>query len=72
MGTKEKNLDVDLIFKIAAIGMLVSVLCQVLSRAGREDMATLATLAGLVAALWLVVGAVAEFFGDVKSLFELY
>ncbi len=62
----------DMVFKIAAIGMLVSVLCQVLSRAGREDMATLATLAGLVAALWLVVGTVAEFFGDVKSLFELY
>ena len=61
-----------MVFKIAAIGMLVSVLCQVLSRAGREDMATLATLAGLVAALWLVVGTVAEFFGDVKSLFELY
>ena len=62
----------DMVFKIVAIGMLVSVLCQVLSRAGREDMATLATLAGLVAALWLVVGTVAEFFGDVKSLFELY
>ena len=61
-----------MVFKIVAIGMLVSVLCQVLSRAGREDMATLATLAGLVAALWLVVGTVAEFFGDVKSLFELY
>ncbi len=65
-------MSIDLVFKIAAIGILVSVLAQVLTRAGREDMAMLATLAGLIAVLLMVVNLVAEFFGDVKTIFNLY
>ena len=64
-------MSVDLVFKIAAIGILVSVLGQVLSRAGREDMAMLATLAGLVAALMMVVNLISQFFGNVKTIFDL-
>lgn len=65
-------MNIDLVFKIAAIGILVSVLAQVLGRAGRDDMAMLTTLAGLIIALLMVVNLVAEFFGSVKSIFQLY
>jgi stage III sporulation protein AC len=64
-------MDVDLIFKIAGIGILVSVLGQVLTRTGREDMAMLTTLAGLVIVLLMVVNLIAQLFNSVKSIFLL-
>lgn len=64
-------LDVDFIFKIAAIGIIVTVLNQVLIRSGREEQAMLTTLAGLVVVLLMVVNAVSELFVTVKSLFGL-
>ena len=72
MITKEgMDVDVDLIFKIAAIGILVAVLNQVLSRAGRDEQAMLTTLAGLVVVLMRVVREIAELFALVKALFGL-
>lgn len=64
-------MDVDLIFKIAAIGILVSVLNQVLTRSGREEQATMTTLAGLVVVLMMVVQEIADLFTMVKTLFGL-
>lgn len=64
-------MDVDLIFKIAAIGILVSVLNQVLTRSGREEQATMVTLAGLVVVLMVVVQQISDLFQLVKSLFNL-
>ena len=64
-------MDVDFIFKIAAIGIIVTVLNLVLIRSGREEQAMLTTLAGLVVVLFMVVNAVAELFTTVKSLFGL-
>ena len=64
-------MDVDLIFKIAAIGILVAVLNQVLSRAGRDEQAMMTTLAGLVVVLMMVVREIASLFDMVKSLFNL-
>ena len=64
-------MDVDLIFKIAAIGILVSVLNQVLSRSGRDEQATMTTLAGLVVVLRLVVQQISGLFELVKNLFGL-
>lgn len=61
-----------MVFKIAAIGVLVAVLGQVLTRAGREDMAMLTTLSGLIIVLLMVVNLVADFFGSVRSIFNLY
>ena len=55
-------MDVDLIFKIAAIGILVSVLNQVLSRSGRDEQATMTTLAGLVVVLMMVVQQISGLF----------
>ncbi len=64
-------MDVDLIFKIAAIGILVAVLNQVLSRAGRDEQAMMTTLTGLVVVLMMVVQEIAKLFTMVKTLFEL-
>ena len=64
-------MDVDFIFKIAAIGIIVTVLNLVLIRSGREEQAMLTTLAGLVVVLLMVANAVAELFTTVKSLFGL-
>ncbi|HJC40806.1 MAG TPA: stage III sporulation protein AC [Candidatus Intestinimonas pullistercoris] len=64
-------MDIDLIFRIAAIGILVSVLNQVLSRSGREEQATMTTLAGLVVVLMMVVQEISDLFNLVKDLFGL-
>ncbi len=64
-------MEVDLIFKIAAIGILVAVLNQVLSRAGRDEQAMMTTLAGLVVVLMMVVQEIANLFDLVKELFGL-
>lgn len=64
-------MDVDLIFRIAAIGILVSVLNQVLSRSGRDEQATMTTLAGLVVVLMMVVREISDLFERVKNLFGL-
>ena len=64
-------MEVDLIFRIAAIGILVAVLNQVLSRAGRDEQAMMTTLAGLVVVLMMVVQEIAQLFDLVKSLFGL-
>ena len=64
-------MDVDLIFKIAAIGILVSVLNQVRSRSGRDEQATMTTLAGLVVVLMMVVQQISGLFELVKNLFGL-
>ena len=64
-------MDVDFIFRIAAIGIIVTVLNLVLVRSGREDQAMLTTLARLVVVLLMVVNAIAGLFTTVKSLFGL-
>lgn len=65
-------MNIDLVFKIAAIGILVAVLYQLLVRSGREDMATMASIAGLVIVLLMVVELVGELFDTVKTIFGLY
>lgn len=64
-------MNVDLIFKIAAIGILVSVLNQVLTRSGRDEMATMTTLVALVVVLMIVVKEISSLFDMVKNLFGL-
>ena len=64
-------MNVDLIFKIAAIGILVSVLNQVLTRSGRDEQATMTTLAGLVVVLMMVGQEISDLFNLVKNLFGL-
>ena len=61
-------MDVDLIFKIAAVGLIISILNQVLVRSGREEQATMTTLAGLVVVLMMVVQRIADLFNLVKEM----
>ena len=63
-------MEIDLIFKIAAVGIIVSILNQVIVRSGREEQATMTSLAGLVVVLMIVVQRIAELFDLVKTLFR--
>ena len=63
-------MEIDLIFKIAAVGIIVSILNQVLVRSGREELATMTSLAGLVVVLMIVVQRISDLFELVKSLFH--
>ena len=64
-------MDIDLIFRIAAVGIIVSILNQVLSRSGREEQATMTTLTGLVVVLMIVAQKIFDLFELVKRLFGL-
>lgn len=63
-------MDVDLVFKIAAIGILVAVLNILISRAGRDEQALMTTIAGLVVVLVLVIQKISELFALIKQLFS--
>lgn len=64
-------MEIDLLFKIAAIGILVAVLHQVLVRAGREDQAMMTTLAGIVIVLSMVIKEISTLFNNVRVIFNL-
>ena len=68
---KEIAMDVDLIFKIAAVGILVAVLNILLSRSGRDEQALMVTIAGLVCVLVIVVQEISDLFALIKGLFSL-
>ncbi len=64
-------MDIELVFKIAAIGIIVAVLNQLLIRSGREDQAMMTTLAGLVGGLSILVKQISTLFATIRSLFAL-
>ena len=70
-GEKELKMDIDLVFKIAAIGIIVAVLNQLLIRSGREDQAMMTTLAGLIVVLSMLVQQISDLFVSIKALFDL-
>jgi len=72
LGGQIMIMNVDVIFKIAAIGIVITVLNQVLIKAGREEQATFITLVGVVVVLTMVIGLVANLFDTVKTMFQLY
>lgn len=65
-------MNIDILFKIAAIGILITVLNQVLIKAGREEIAMMVTLSGIVIVLLMVVRLIDDLFNNVKSIFRLY
>ena len=65
-------MNIDLLFKIAGVGILVAVLHQVLSKAGREDQAMMTTLAGLVIVLTIVIKEISNLFATVRTTFNLW
>lgn len=64
-------MEVNLIFKIAAVGILVSVISQILKHSGREEQAFLASLAGLLIVLYWIVPYISDLFESMKKMFEL-
>ena len=64
-------MDIDIIFKIAAVGILVSVLSQVLKHSGREEHAFLTSLAGLILVLFWIVAYIADLFETIQKIFSL-
>lgn len=64
-------MDIDMIFKIAAIGIIVAILNQLLIRSGREEQALLTTIAGLIVALMMVISQISDLFSTIKSTFGL-
>lgn len=70
-GGKEARLEVSIIFKIAAVGILVSVLSQILKHSGREEQAFLVSLAGLLIVLFWIVPYIYELFENIQQLFTL-
>ncbi|MEE1224307.1 MAG: stage III sporulation protein AC [Clostridia bacterium] len=64
-------MDIDLIFRIAGIGVVIAVISQLLSKAGREDIALLLAIAGLVGVMCMITMEIGEFFELIKQIFEL-
>ena len=64
-------MQIDVLLKIAGVGQLVTAICQVLTRAGREDMATLATVAGVIVVMWMVVNLAGDLLNQVQAVFHL-
>lgn len=65
-------IQIDLLFKLAGLGVAVTAISQILNRAGREELGTLTTVAGLIIGLFLVVNLISELLSSLKSLFSLY
>lgn len=65
-----KSMNIDLVFKIAAVGIITSILNQVLTRSGRDEQATMTTLAALVVVLMMVAREISDLFTLVKDLFR--
>lgn len=65
-------MDIEIIFKIAAIGILITVISQVLKKSDRDDIATLVSLAGLIIVLTLVINMISQLFDNIKNIFFLY
>jgi stage III sporulation protein AC len=65
-------MDVDIIFKIAGLGIIISILNKVLYQSGREEQAQLTTLVGVIIVLFMVIQMVTQLFDSVKTMFQLY
>lgn len=64
-------MNIDLIFQIAGVGIVIAVLNQLLTKAGRDDIAMLITIAGLVGVMFIIINEIGEFFSSVKQVFGL-
>ena len=65
-------MEIDIIFKIAADGIIVTIICQILKKSDRDDIATIVSLAGLIIVLTVVLDMVVELFDSIRSIFDLF
>ncbi len=64
-------MDISILFKIAAVGIIITVICQVLKKSDRDDIATLVSIVGLIIVLTVVVGMVGDLFNEIQRIFNL-
>ena len=64
-------MDISVLFKMAAIGIIITVICQILKKSDRDDIATLVSIVGLIIVLTVVVGMVGDLFSQIRAIFEL-
>ncbi|MBQ4268431.1 MAG: stage III sporulation protein AC [Clostridia bacterium] len=64
-------MDISILFKMAAVGIIITVICQILKKSDRDDIATLVSIVGLVIVLTVVVGMVGDLFSDIQKIFHL-
>ncbi|MBQ8658587.1 MAG: stage III sporulation protein AC [Clostridia bacterium] len=64
-------MDISILFKIAAVGIIITVICQVLKKSDRDDIATLVSIVGLIIVLTVVVGMVGDLFSEIQRIFNL-
>ena len=65
-------MDISIIFKIAAVGIIVTIICQILKKSDREDIATIVSLVGLIIVLTVVISMIADLFEQVSALFDIF
>ncbi len=65
-------MDISIIFKIAAVGIVVTIICQVLKKSDRDDIATLVSLVGLIIVLTVVISMIADLFSQIRQLFDIF
>ena len=65
-------MDISIIFKIAAVGIVVTIICQVLKKSDRDDIATLVSLVGLIIVLTVVISMIADLFSRIRQLFDIF
>ena len=66
------RMDISIIFKLAAVGIIVTVVCQVLKKSDRDDIATIVSLVGLIIALTVVITMISNLFTQIKQLFDIF
>lgn len=64
-------MDISIIFKIAAIGIIITVVCQILKKSDRDDIAMYVSIIGVILVLTVVIGMIGDLFGAIKEIFEL-
>jgi stage III sporulation protein AC len=64
-------MDISILFKMAAIGIVITVICQILKKSDRDDIATLVSIVGLIIVLTVVVGMVGDLFEEIQRIFSL-
>ena len=65
-------MDISIIYKIAALGIIITVVCQILKKSDRDDIAMFVSIIGVILVLTVVVGMVGELFQEIKDVFELF
>lgn len=65
-------MDIDIIFKVGAIGIIIAIFTQILSKSGREEQAVFVTIAGVIVVMAIIIGMLNQLFNEVKTIFNIY